>query len=308
MKNVLKFLWVCFLVTTVGGLGATEYPLILKDDSGTLVTLKNKPIKILSFTMMSDEILFDLLDSKRFAAVNALSVDPQVSNVAEKAAKVVRRMEFTVEGVLSLNPDLVVVADWSDGAKVQQIRSLGIPIFLLATPVTVEKIKSQILKLSLLVDEQEGGLKLIQTMEEKIIALTTAQKNLTSPLRVMDYNTWGASSGKGTSWDEMLKLAGLTNGVGELKADLFGQVPISKEILILQNPDIIFLPSWTYNQELTSDTFLNQILEDPSLQGVEAVKNGRVYVFPERLKSTISHYLAEGAWELFRLSYSHKLN
>lgn len=297
---VFTALWTIIIPSLFG----VNYPLRIQDDSGFTLVLPSRPVKILSFTVFSDEVLFDLLPAERFAGVSALAVDPQVSNVAAKASQVRRRVEFTVEGVLAVQPDLVVVAHWSDQAKVQQIRGLGIPVYLVVTPLDVEGIRTQIRKLARLTDAERPGEQLVFQMEEKIqqLARWIRQRQGDKPVpRVLDYNTWGASSGAGTTWNTLVELAGLKNAVAGLKADAWGQVPVSKEVVVRENPDVLILPSWTYDEKVDARTFLDQVNLDPALKNTKALKAGRVYIFPEKFKSTVSHYLVDGARALAEL-------
>ena len=52
--------------------------------------------------------------------------------------------------------------------------------------------------------------------------------------------------------------------------------PISMEDVVEQNPDVIFLivSDGEYSQ---ADTIMNYVLQQPALQGVNALRNKRVY-------------------------------
>jgi hypothetical protein len=84
-------------------------------------------------------------------------------------------------------------------------------------------------------------------------------------LRAIDYATWGAAMGRGSSWDEMLRRAGLVDGVGELSADEWGQVPLSREKLLQLDPDLLVLPGWVYGNPKAASAFFGQITDRKSV-------------------------------------------
>ena len=44
---------------------------------------------------------------------------------------------MNVEAIISLRPDLVLVARWSDPGPVEQLRDAGVPVYLMASGITV---------------------------------------------------------------------------------------------------------------------------------------------------------------------------
>ena len=138
----------------------------------------------------------------------------------------------------------------------------------------------------------------LSAVDRRVSALPAEKR-----MRVIDYATWGSAQGRGSSWDEMLRRAGLVDGVGELGSDEWGQVPLSREKLLQLDPDILVLPGWVYANPGGASAFFTQITHDPSLKGLRSVRTGRVYQMPERLKSTTSQYFAEAVEWLARTAY-----
>ena len=122
-------------------------------------------------------------------------------------------------------------------------------------------------------------------------------------LRVLDYATWGAAMGAGSSWDELVRRAGLVNAAGGLAPDSWGQVPLSREKILELDPDILILPGWVYGDSAASAAFLRQIVEDPALSALRAIRQRRVYRLPEGLKGATSQYVADAVEHLARLAY-----
>jgi iron complex transport system substrate-binding protein len=306
MSAPRAFVAVIFSLLTVSILGAQNaFPLRVTDDTGTAVTLAARPVHIISLTLATDEILLNMVEPARLIGVSLFADDPGISNVADRAAAIPNKLDVSVETILSLRPDLVIVADWSDAGPVRQLRDAGVPLYQMKSAVTVAAIEEKITRLALLTSEENRGRQMIAVMRERLAAVDrrVAALPAVKRLRAIDYATWGAAMGKGSSWDEMLRRAGLVDGVGELSADEWGQVPLSREKILQLDPDLLILPGWVYGDPKKASAFFAQVTGDPSLRGLRAVRNGHVYQMPEKLKSTTSQYFADAVEWLARTAY-----
>ena len=282
-----------------------HYPLTLVDDAGDPVALAAAPVRIVSQTLASDEILLSLVDVSRMAAVTTFAVDDQISNVADLAAAVPRKLTQNVEAIISLRPDLVIAANWSDPGLVKQMKDAGLAVYLMASGVSVSSIEEKIQKLAMMTDEQDKGQQIIAGMEKRL-GVVSERVSRISPdkrARVMDYATWGSAQGKGSSWDEIVRRAGLVNAVAGLSPDEWGQVPLSKEKVLQIDPDLLVLPGWVYGDPGGASAFLSRFTRDPAFRGLAAVKNNNVLMMPEKLKSTTSQYIASAVEWLAQKAY-----
>ena len=272
----------------------TRYPLTLVDDAGNAVVLAASPVRIVSQTLATDEILLSLVDKSRMIAVTTFAVDNQISNVADQAAAVPHKLTQNVETIISLRPDLVIVANWSDPAPVKQMRDAGVAVYLMASGVSVSSIEEKIEKLAMMTDEQGRGRQIVTEMEKRLGAVSEKVSRLSPEkrARVMDYATWGSAQGRGSSWDEIVRRAGLVDAVAGLAPDEWGQVPLSKEKVLQIDPDLLVLPGWVYGDPGGASAFLSRFTQDPAFHGLAAVRNGKVLMMPEKLKSTTSQYIA----------------
>jgi iron complex transport system substrate-binding protein len=229
-----------------------------------------------------------------------------VSNVASQVLDVpVKLVQLNVEVVVSLKPDLVFVADWTDAASVKALRGAGLAVYQFRSPVTVKEIQDGIARMGAAVGEEEAAKKLTQWMNTRLSAVAAKLTGLPADrkLSVMDYNTWGSSMGAGSSWDEIVRLAGLKNAVADLKADQYGSVPLSREKLLTLDPDILMVPSWVYGDPKGSDAFFSSIVGDPAFKTLKAVKQGRVHRMPENVKTATSQYIVFAVEDLARYAY-----
>jgi iron complex transport system substrate-binding protein len=285
--------------------GPVSFPVTVADDGQSPVTIRAKPERIASLTLFTDEILLELVDVSRLVAVTTFGADADVSNVADKVAAVPNKMTLAVEPVLALKPDLVFVSSWSEADKVKQLRDAGVAVYLVGSGVTAAEIQSKIRAVARAVGEAERGEKLVGAMDARLrdVAARVAKVARDKRLKVVDYAVWGSAQGKGSSWDAIVSAAGLVNAVGALQADQYGQVPLSKEKLVELDPDIMILPGWVYGDPKGAETFFKQTTADPALAAMKAVREKRVIQMPERLKSTVSQYLANAVEYLARAAY-----
>jgi iron complex transport system substrate-binding protein len=285
---------------------AGAWPRTVTDDTGVKIKLAAKPQKIVSVTLPTDEILLTLVGTGRLAAVTGFAEDPAVSNVASQVLNVPMKLaQLNAEVVISLKPDIVFVADWSEAAAVKQLRDAGVPVYEFKSPVSVKQIEDTITHIGTVVGEENAAKKLTQWMDTRLAAVAARIATIPADKRlsVMDYNTYGTASGAGSSWDDIVRLAGLRNAVADLTADQYGSVPLSKEKLLTIDPDILMLPAWVYGDLKGSDTFYTSIVADPALQGLKAVKQGRVHRMPESMKTATSQYIVFAVEDLAHYAY-----
>jgi len=282
-----------------------ESAVSITDDLNNTVKISSKPMRIVSVTLMTDEILLSLVDKSRLVAVTTLSADPEISNVAAEVIDIPNKLTLNVETIISLYPDLVFLANWSDAGKVKQLKEAGLKVLQFKSHTNVSEIEAMILTIARAVEETKKGENIVDWMngkldviEEKLSSVPQKEK-----LTVMDYGTWGSSFGKGSSWDEIIKLAGLKNAVADFKSDQWGNVPISKEKLVELNPDILILPGWVWGDPTGADKFYKNIVSDPALKNLKAVKNNRVFRIPEAHKSSTSQYIVYAVQDLAKLAY-----
>jgi iron complex transport system substrate-binding protein len=282
------------------------WPRTITDDKGVAVTIARKPQRIVSLTLSTDEILLSLVSKTRLAAVTAFSEDPSVSNVTGQVFDIPQKMsQVNAEVIVALKPDLVIVANWSDAAVVKQMRDAGLTVYLFQSPYTMKEIQGRITTLGRAVGEEAAAAALVKWMDTRLAAVSAKLATLPADKRlsIMDYNTWGTSMGANSSWNEMVRCAGLKNAVADLKVDQYGQVTVSREMILQLDPDIIMLPGWVYGDVKGSDSFYNGFVNDPAFRSLRAVKQGRVHRMPEPMKTATSQYIIFGIEDLAKYAY-----
>src|SRR5512139_3399572 len=94
----------------------SAFPVTITDGAGNSVTIDSKPEKIISLTLGTDEILLDLVGPDRLIGVTYKAKDAATSNIAGRPElkQVANEIEADPEQIISLQPDLVFVATFTD--------------------------------------------------------------------------------------------------------------------------------------------------------------------------------------------------
>ena len=259
---------------------------------------------IVSLTLSGDEMLLGLVPENRIAGLSGkINEDKEISNIVDKAKKF-PKVEGNEEVLMSLEPDLIIVADWLS-KRITDIGAItGAKVYFYKTPNNYEEQKKLIRDLANLVEEKENGEKLIKNMDDRLKALQNKiTKNYKGAKpRILMYTSFGTTSGKNTTFSDMVKLINGVNVVAEAGIDGFKD--ISKEKVIELNPDIIIVPIAKKYDNINKISKL--FFEDPSFKNVKAIKNKKVYFIQYKDITPTSQYMINSIEELAKVVYQFK--
>lgn len=259
---------------------------------------------IVSLTLSGDEMLLGLVPENRIAGLSGkINEDKEISNIVDKAKKF-PKVEGNEEVLMSLEPDLIIVADWLS-KRITDIGAItGAKVYFYKTPNSYEEQKKLIRDLANLVEEKENGEKLIKNMDDRLKALQNkiAKNYKGAKPRILMYTSFGTTSGKNTTFNDMVKLINGVNVVAEAGIDGFKD--ISKEKVIELNPDIIIVPIAKKYDNVNKISKL--FFEDPSFRNVKAIKNKKVYFIQYKDITPTSQYMINSIEELAKVVYQFK--
>ena len=276
--------------------------------SFTIVNAKGVQAKkynhIVSLTLSGDEMLLGLVTENRIAGLSGkINEDKEISNIVDKAKKF-PKVESSKEVLISLEPDLIIVADWLSKKTSYLSELTGAKVYILKTANSYEEQKKSIKDLANLVEEKENGEKIITNMDNRLKALQNkiAKKYKGSKPRILMYTTFGSTSGKNTTFDDMVRLINGINVISEAGINKYQD--ISKEKIIELNPDIIIVPIAKKYDNVSKVSKL--FFEDPSLKNVKAVKNKKVYFVQYKDITATSQYMIDNIENLAKVVYQFK--
>lgn len=266
------FLGGCGGQDTVGEVGYQ-----VTDDQGTVVNFKEKPRRIVSLTMSTDNILLGLVKPDRVVCANVLVDDPVSSNIVQLGKDIPNKVRHPkVEEILAMEPDLVIAANWGDIGYVESLRNMGINVVVVKGAKNLQEIRDNINLIAASVGEPERGNKLIGMMDDRLAEIKAKidripQEQRKRVLLISLMNNYG---GKNCIYDDACMLAGVVNCLSEYGLQRGDK--LTKEMMVQMDPDIIFLP--TYNAHGTFDIqgFRDRYLKDPALRQMKAIQSGSI--------------------------------
>jgi iron complex transport system substrate-binding protein len=277
----------------------TAFPRYWQDAVGKRMTIPAPPQRIVSQTLATDEILLAICPPQRIVALSALAVEENYSNVVILAKSVTKQAVNNVEHILSLNPDLVFIANYNRAETVELLQATGAPVIRLSQFRHLQDIKKNIATIGYVIGEDERAAALVAKMEQDIQAIRAQIPKRQVPWRVLSYSLGNYTAGRDTTFDEMVKLVGAINVAAE--NGISGHVKISDEQILLWQPN--FIITHAAAKELTLTRQL--LLTNSAIAASQAGKAGKIIVIDNRYFLTVSQYVVKGIEALAQGLYAN---
>jgi iron complex transport system substrate-binding protein len=197
------------------------------------------PSRIVSLDLCTDQLLVELVERSRIAAVTHLAADPAVSAIPEKA----RGIAIThggAEDVLRYDPDLVLAGPFGVSATVDLLRRLRRNVVVVPQPPDLDGVRASVRAVSAAVGAHDRGEALIAELDRRLSGLPVPAG---SPPTAVIYQIGGTVSGPGSLADAALTAAGFRNVSATYRLTPGGRVPL--EALAAMPPDLLVLASNT---------------------------------------------------------------
>ncbi|HMM23168.1 MAG TPA: ABC transporter substrate-binding protein [Selenomonadales bacterium] len=275
----------------------------VKDSTGYVLRLPQKPQRIVSLSIGTDEILLALVPAERIAALTYWVDDGGISNVTEEAKGVPGRVKASAETILGLQPDLVIIPDWQPAELVQILRDAGLAVYVYNGATTVEQIKQAIAGIARVVGEEAAGARVAAQMDSELAVIGETVRQIPAGERqvAVRFTLMGGSGGRGSTFDDICRYAGVENGAAMVGLD--GDGSLSKEQIIAINPDLLIMPTWDFSGQTDMQQFKKAVQEDPALQPVKAVRQQRLIFISDRYLYCSSQYIVQGVRALAEAAY-----
>lgn len=263
-------LLISVLLLTLSTAPTWAFPRTIIDGLGNEIHLETKPQRIFSTGLAMDNILLEIVDPQRVVGVTRFAQQSSGSYVAHRVQDHMTIVDaLNSEQVIATNPDLVLVAFWSEADPVRQIRDLGYRVYTFTGFSTVQDALKNIAIIGELTGEEEKAQALIDDFWQKQREIEDKLKSVDRPL-VLSWDDWNTTTGIDTSIHDIIEMAGGTNAAAVHGIE--GWQMIDAEAVLQMNPQVIISPS--------SQEHAASILADPALATVDAVREGRVYYIP----------------------------
>jgi iron complex transport system substrate-binding protein len=231
-----RFLWIDALMSQGARRLAFSIAFILSAVNANAET--TRPSRIVSINLCADELLVALADPEQIAALSPYATDPDLSYVAEQAAKF-RHDAAEAEIVVDIGPDLVFAGRFTKLATRAMLTRLGYRIVLLEAARSIDQSIAQIHDIAEIVGHPERGAALIAEIESA--RRRAANVVAGSAPSAAIYQRRGYVAGAETLTGELLATVGLTNKGGSLAGQTGGFVPLER--LVADGPDYLVVAS-----------------------------------------------------------------
>lgn len=196
------------------------------------------PLRVVSGSLVSDELLEGILPWEKWAAVSYVVDWPQSTPASSRFPKDLRRTSGKAEDILGLSPDLVVVSAYNHALMAFQLQDLGILVYSVASATTFHDLFRVWADLGTRVGHpSEAEAKIHEARQSLAEIHTTAEHRATRPRALLLQGTF--SYGGVSLQGDCLRHAGLAN---VLEAESWGANPqVNGEQLLHLDPDVIYV-------------------------------------------------------------------
>ncbi|MGD7042937.1 ABC transporter substrate-binding protein [Jeotgalibacillus proteolyticus] len=274
-----------------------EFPVTVTDARDQEVTIEEQPEKIVSMIPSNTEIAFALGLDEEIVGVSDFDNYPEEVQDREK----IGGMEFNVEKIISLEPDVVLAHDSNSMQEdgLQQIEAAGIPVVVIENAVSFNQVYETISMIGEISGKNDEAEQVVTDMQDGFAEIEEKAADLSEEDRkevLIDVSGLPEVyvAGSNTFMQEMLDLIQADN----VAEDQEGFVLLSEEEIVSRNPETVVL---TYGE----------FVEDPIAQWtghggfseVEAVVNEDLHVVSSDPVNRSGPRLVEGAQELAEAIY-----
>ncbi len=283
----------------------TGWPRTVEVLNGT-VTITEKPERILTVSLGHDEVTYAIVPPGRVVATSSYAKLAQHSNVAHLAGGV-GAITLDAEQVVSYAPDLVVASPFTKADFIDALTNVGIPVIQTKLHNDPDGRVLDIILLGYVYGEVDRALELADEVQARYDALReiTGAKPISDRQRVLSLTSYSDkiyTAGTNSTEGGIIEAADGINVAAE--AGLEGNPTTSLEGVISMNPEVIFIPQ----PPDSGEPFREQLMANPALAEVPAIKNGRVYVVPNKFFTTLSFWNLRGAEHLAVLLWPDDFN
>ena len=257
-----------------------------------------EPLRIVSQTVGTDELLLALAEPEQIASLSHLAREPLFSAVSEEARQYPQlQKQHDAEAVLSFNPNFVLVADYSRGELVAQLRRAGVRVFVMNRYHTLEDAFANLRELGRELGAEDKAERIIADCTARVETLRRKLRGVT-PVKVIAPSTYGVIGGRETTFQDVCDHAGAENLAATLGGLVGHAAPPNERML-----------TWPVEKVVLAGDTVESALEPyrtlPPYRFMEAVKQGRVALLKPYQLSSVTHHRVTAYEQLARELHPH---
>jgi iron complex transport system substrate-binding protein len=200
-------------------------------------------------------------------AVSTLADDPRYSLVADRWDAAVTRAPMTSEALLALEPDLVIVADFTAAETRRLVQDAGVRTLVLSGFDGFADYRRHVGEIAGALDMEDAGRDLVARFDRRL-----AKVRRDAPRVRPSVVSWteGNIAGAGTTFDDVATAAGFDNLAA--RHGQRGHQRIGLEQLVAWNPAVLVVPCGATD----CTTIAAELAARPGLSATEAARTGGI--------------------------------
>ena len=225
------------------------------------------PQRIVSLGPINTENVFLLGAGKRIVGNTVYCVRPEA---AKKTPKVGSVMKFSLEKLISLQPDLILATGLTQPLQLQQLQRLGLPVVQFDQPASFSQSCAQLVKLGQILGLESRAIQIVKKMQQKVTRLQEQVASLDKPKVFLQIGSNPLHGAIGNTFsDDYISFSGAINIT---RGQQSGKT--SREKVLADNPDVIIIAIMGSETGIAA----KEKSDWQHFSSINAVKNGRVNV------------------------------
>ncbi len=222
------------------------------------------PQRIVSLAPALTEALYLLGVGERIQGCTIYCSKPEAAKQKEKVGNLV---DFNLEKILTLKPDLVLAMEFADRRAIEKLKNLGLRVELFPSEKDFEHLCRSFLRLGKMVGRQQRALEIVSRARQEVEAVRLEVQGLE---RVKVFWQLGAKPLFTVTRDyfshDYIEFAGGINIAADAGSGIY-----SREEVLKHNPDVIIIVTMGIATEQEKKTW-------QTYSTLNAVKNNRIYI------------------------------
>ena len=199
-----------------------------------------------------------------------------------------------MEKIVYLHPDLVIAPEYISRDVLDGLEHMGIPVVIISSPKTVQETIELVERLGHVVGAEDSARNMTTKMKQDIEEVKVLSSQTKGQV-VISMSSMDGYAGTGSLFDDMTRVMGLVNGPSYLR--YAPRTAFTEERIIEMNPNVILIPVYD-KSEMAWQTLYR---DNPGLQTVRAVRDGRVVTMPAADLYTGNQFIGESMKDILRI-------
>ncbi len=225
------------------------------------------PQRIVSLGPINTENVYLLGAGDRLVGNTEYCVRPKEAQIKMKVGSV---LQFSIEKILSLQPDLILATGFTQPQQIQRLQNLGLRVVRFPQPGSLQQSCNQFLQLGRLLGEEEVAEEIVQHVKKEVQSIQAQVASLPRPKVMLQIGTQPLhASTKEYFTHDYIEIAG---GINIVKDQKDGKTNYEK--VIAENPDVIIIAIMGSETGVAAQ----EKKRWQRFTSINAVQNNRIYI------------------------------